>query len=33
VLDQDIMTIPEAQIPKARNVMTIVGGEVVYQLK
>ncbi len=33
VLDQDIMTIPEAQIPRTKNVMTIVGGEVVYQQK
>ncbi|MGH7592751.1 MAG: amidohydrolase [Gemmatimonadales bacterium] len=31
VLDQDIMTIPEARIPATRNVMTIVGGEVVYR--
>jgi hypothetical protein len=33
VLDQDIMTIPEAQIPKTRNVMTIIGGAVVFQAK
>ena len=26
VLDQDIMTIPEAQIPATKNVMTIIGG-------
>ena len=31
VLDQDIMKIPEAQIPKTKNVMTIVSGEIVYQ--
>ena len=30
VLDQDIMTIPEAQILKTRNVMTIIAGEVVF---
>ena len=33
VLDQDIMKIPEAQIPKTKNVMTIVAGNVVYALK
>lgn len=31
VFDKDIMTIPEAEIPKARAVMTIVGGKIVYQ--
>ena len=31
VLDQDIMTIPEAQIPKTKNLMTIVAGEIVFQ--
>ena len=31
VLDQNIMKIPEAKIPATRNVMTIIGGEVVYQ--
>ena len=30
VLDQDIMTIPEAQILKTRNVMTIIAGELVF---
>ncbi|MES2125090.1 MAG: amidohydrolase [Gemmatimonadota bacterium] len=33
VLDADIMTIPEAQILKTRNVMTIIAGEVVYGAK
>ena len=33
VLDQDIMKIPETQIPKTKNVMTIVGGEIVYHKK
>jgi predicted amidohydrolase YtcJ len=33
VLDQDIMRIPEAQIPKTKNVMTIIGGEIVFQMK
>jgi predicted amidohydrolase YtcJ len=31
VLSQDIMTIPADQIPKTRCVMTVVGGEVVYE--
>jgi len=31
VLDHDIMKIPEAEIPKTRNVMTIIAGEIVYQ--
>ena len=30
VLDADIMTIPEAQILKTGNVMTIIGGEIVF---
>jgi predicted amidohydrolase YtcJ len=30
VLDQDIMKIPEEQIPATKNVMTIIGGEIVY---
>jgi predicted amidohydrolase YtcJ len=30
VLDQDIMKIPEAQIPATRNVMTIIGGNIVF---
>ena len=33
VLSQDITKIPEAQIPRTKNVMTIVGGEVVFELK
>lgn len=33
VLDQDIMVIPEAQIPKTKNLYTIVGGEVVYRMQ
>ena len=33
VLDQDIMKIPEAEIPATKNVMTIIGGEVVYASK
>jgi predicted amidohydrolase YtcJ len=31
VLSQDIMKIPEAEILKTQNAMTIIGGEVVYQ--
>jgi predicted amidohydrolase YtcJ len=31
VLDHDIMKIPEAEIPRTRNVMTIIAGEIVYQ--
>jgi hypothetical protein len=31
VLDHDIMTIPEADILTTRNVMTVIGGEVVYR--
>jgi predicted amidohydrolase YtcJ len=30
VLDRDIMTIPETEILQAQNVMTVVGGEVVF---
>lgn len=33
VLDKDIMTIAEAEILTAKNVMTIVGGEVVFERK
>ncbi len=33
VLDRDIMTIPEAEIPGARNVMTVINGEVVFEAK
>jgi predicted amidohydrolase YtcJ len=31
ILDQDIMTIPEVEILKTKNVMTVVGGEIVYR--
>ena len=31
VLSQDILTVPEEQIPATRVEMTIVGGEVVYR--
>jgi hypothetical protein len=31
VLDQDIMKIPETEILKTKNVMTVIGGEVVYR--
>lgn len=31
ILDRDIMTIPVAEILEARNVMTVIGGEVVYR--
>jgi hypothetical protein len=31
VLDHDIMTIPEAMIPKTKNLMTIIAGKVVYR--
>ncbi len=30
ILNQDIMTIPEAQIPKTKAIMTVVNGEVVF---
>jgi predicted amidohydrolase YtcJ len=30
VLNADIMTIPEAQIPRTKNVMTVINGEIVY---
>ena len=33
ILDQDIMTIPEDDILKTKVTMTIIGGEVVYELK
>ena len=33
VLDQDIMKIPEARIPATQNVMTIIGGEIVFSRK
>ncbi|HSR14190.1 MAG TPA: amidohydrolase family protein, partial [Gemmatimonadales bacterium] len=31
ILDQDIMKIPEPEILKTKNVMTVVGGEIVYR--
>ncbi len=31
VLDQDIMKIPEPDILKTKNVMTVVGGEIVFE--
>ncbi|HRP09151.1 MAG TPA: amidohydrolase [Gemmatimonadales bacterium] len=31
ILDRDIMTIPHAEIPQTKNVMTVVAGEVVYR--
>jgi predicted amidohydrolase YtcJ len=31
VFDSDLMTIPEADILTARNVMTIVGGKITFQ--
>jgi len=33
VFDRDLMTVPEADILKAKVVMTVVGGEVVYEAK
>jgi predicted amidohydrolase YtcJ len=30
VFSTDLMTIPEAEIPAAQVVMTVIGGEVVY---
>ncbi|HET9513143.1 MAG TPA: amidohydrolase [Gemmatimonadales bacterium] len=30
VFDKDIMTVPEAEIPTAKNMMTVVNGEIVY---
>ena len=33
ILDHDIMTIPEAEILKTKNVMTVVNGEIVYSAK
>ena len=33
VLDQDIMKIPEAHIPRTKNVLTIIAGAVVFQAK
>ena len=31
IFDQDLMTIPEAKILESRNVLTVVGGKVVFQ--
>lgn len=31
ILDRDVMTVPEAQILETKPVMTVIGGEVVYQ--
>jgi hypothetical protein len=31
VFDRDLMTIPEADILKAKPVMTVIGGEIVWQ--
>jgi hypothetical protein len=31
VFSADLMTVPEAEIPKARAVMTVIGGEIVYR--
>ena len=31
VFSADLMTIPEAEIPKAHAVMTVIGGEVVFE--
>ena len=31
IFDKDLMTIPEAEILKAENIMTIVGGKIKYQ--
>jgi predicted amidohydrolase YtcJ len=33
ILDQDIMKIPEAEILKVKNVMTVVAGEIVYRAR
>jgi predicted amidohydrolase YtcJ len=33
IFSDDIMTIPEAQIPKTHVVMTVIGGEIVYRSK
>jgi predicted amidohydrolase YtcJ len=32
ILSADIMKIPEAEILKTRCVMTVIGGEIVYQM-
>jgi predicted amidohydrolase YtcJ len=32
VFDRDIMTVTEADILGAKNVMTIVGGEIIYRM-
>jgi len=31
VLSQDIMTVPEAEIPKTKFLMTVISGEVVFE--
>lgn len=31
IFDQDLMTIPEAEILKARNRYTIIGGNIIFQ--
>jgi predicted amidohydrolase YtcJ len=31
VLSQDIMTVPEAEIPKTKCLMTVINGEVVFE--
>jgi predicted amidohydrolase YtcJ len=31
VFDKDIMTVPEGEIPTAKNLMTVVNGEIVYR--
>ena len=33
ILDRDIMTVPEAEILETRNVMTVIGGTVVYRMQ
>ncbi len=33
VFDKDIMTVPEAEIPTAKNLMTVVNGEVVFTVR
>jgi hypothetical protein len=33
ILSADIMKIPEQEILKTRNVMTVIGGEIVYEAK
>jgi predicted amidohydrolase YtcJ len=33
VVSGDIMKLPEAEILKTRNLMTIIGGEIIYEAK